>query len=224
MRIKDLPKQSRPREKALLNGINCLSNEELLAIIIGSGIHGNSALDIANNLLSRYDSVSSLSREEVDKLTNVDGLSSASALKLCASFMLAQRIIMEDALLINKINSTDDLYHRFAYYFKDKTQEMFILVWLNNINVIVHQKTLYIGTNNEVHVSSDEIIFELLKTNAHKFVIIHNHPNGIISPSDKDMLFSALLKNKSRKKGFVLVDHLIIANNNYFSFRDNKLL
>lgn len=224
MRIKDMALSLRPREKALLNGINSLSNEELLAILIGSGIKNHSAVEIAQNLMANYDSVSTLSRENFENILRIKGINKITALRLSASFMLAQRIIMEDALLINKINNTDDLFRRFSCLFMKKKQETFLLVWLNNMNIVIHQKILYIGTKDEIHLSSDEVIYELIKTNAYKFVIIHNHPSGNINPSEKDILFSAILKTKSKKKGFRFVDHLIISDHKYFSFRDNKLL
>ena len=221
MRIKDLPKISRPRERAFTYGIEALSDEELLAIIIGSGVKNKSALEIASSLLKTYMNLSLLSKAKLMSLKEEFGLSKISALKLEATFEFHRRLISSKYQEFTSMKHIENVYQRYQYL-EDHEQELFIILMLDNKYQILKEKILYQGTQNSVELSIKEIVVELLQTNTKKFILIHNHPNGEIYPSKEDIASTALIAEKCDMLNIKLLDHLIIYKGGYYSFKENN--
>lgn len=223
MKIKDLPKETRPREKALQFGIETLSDSELLALLIGSGVKDLSAIEIANELLRTYHSMYSLANANFLSLKTQKGLNKIKTLNLLAVFEFHNRLNSPLYKKQEAIKNTEELYMRYTYI-EDFTNEVMILVMLNSKKNIIKEKFLYRGTEDSVNVSVKEILSEVLIANAKGFYIIHNHPGGDPTPSEQDVNTTNVLKDASIDMEIHFIDHLIIAKNGYYSFFEDDLV
>ena len=221
MKIKELPRELRPREKAWHYGIESLTDEELLALLIGSGVKGCSAIEIARNLLSSYLTLSTLARASICSLEEQTGLSKTSALKLFATFEFHNRLISPFYQHQYEINDSEDAYFRYRYL-ENYEQEVLAILMLSKTNKIIKEKVLYKGTEEHIVVEPKEICNELLLSRCKKYILIHNHPNGESYPSDEDKYSTLLIKNESEKIGIKMFDHIIIYHGGYYSFKGSK--
>lgn len=223
MRIKDLPREVRPREKARQFGIESLSDIELLALLIGSGVKQHSAIEIASELLKTYQSISTLSKADMMSLNSQKGLSVISSLKLLGVFEIHKRLNNPINRKSEIIKSSLKIYERYAYL-GDYDQEVFVLVMLNEKCEILREKMLYVGTSESMPFNLKEIITQLLLAKTRKFYMIHNHPDGSNFPSKEDKISTSYLQSSAEDLEIYLLDHLIITKDKYFSFKENKLL
>ncbi len=223
MKISDLEKQSRPREKALRYGIDTVTNQELLAIIIGSGIKNKSALEIANSLLENYRNLTSLSKASLPSLKQEKGINYISGLKLLATFAFASRVLKEKRNLIQYVKSSDDLYYLYSDL-EEECDEYFIIVTLNKSGKILREKRISINNDSYVELNLKNVFVEIFQNDASKFALIHNHPEGTPYPSEEDIDSTLKIKLYAQQLGLILFDHIIIFDGNYYSFRKNKLI
>ena len=221
MKIAEIPKDIRPREKALRYGIETVSDDELLAIIIGSGIRGCSAIDIARNLLSSHASLSMLAKCDFSSLEEQNGLSSALALKLLATFELHKRLVSPLYQCQDFIVDSRSIYERYKHL-ENYTQETVILLMLNKKRKIIKEKMMYQGTNESVLVNPKEIISEIIKSNCSDFAIVHNHPDGNCNPSDDDIYVTLAVEEACASFQIKMFDHIIISSTGYYSHKEKK--
>ena len=217
-KIKELPTLDRPREKALRYGINKLSTEELLALLIGSGGKDNSALDIAKNLLDSSKGLYYLAIKTVEELKEYKGISNAKALNLCAIFELVKRYQEKELELNEEEIDNAFLYAKYAPRLIESNQEILVLVVLDKRKLITHEITLYKGGNNKLSLSYREIFKQIIIHNGYYFYVIHNHPNSDLTPSKSDIIFTSELTRRCDKLDIVLMDHLIFTEKGYYSF------
>ena len=217
MKISDIPVNLRPREKALHFGIEELSDQELLALIIGSGGKGNSAIDIAGELLKTHaNSMESLSNTNYQSLLGYLGLKKSIALRLLATFEFHKRLSSHKYQSISKIESVNDVYLRYKYL-ENFEQEVLVIIMLDLKKRIIKEKVLYKGTSDGLSIDVREIIQELILAKAKFFYLVHNHPDEEPSPSDDDILATKVIKKTSSNLGIKLLDHLIVFKNNFSS-------
>ena len=217
MKISDIPKEFRPREKALHFGIEELSDQELLALIIGSGGKGNSAIDIASELLKTHaNSMESLSNTNYQSLLGYLGLKKSIALRLLATFEFHKRLSSHKYQNISKIESVNDVYFRYKYL-ENFEQEVLVIIMLDLKKRIIKEKVLYKGTSDGLSIDVREIIQELILAKAKFFYLVHNHPDEEPNPSDDDILATKVIKKTSSNLGIKLLDHLIVFKNNFSS-------
>lgn len=221
MKIKDLPISLRPREKALHYGIEQLSDEELLAIIIGSGVHGYSALDIAHDLIKTNLGLNRLVASTYSSLEEQFGLSTNMVLRLLAVFELHNRLNSPMYNHEYKIENSEDIYKRYRYL-ENYPQEVLGIVMLNKKNVIIKEKILYKGTSEHININPNEIYSELLQSKCKKYVLIHNHPDGNVKPSEEDLLATEVIEKTCHKLLMIMIDHIIIYPGGYYSYRENN--
>lgn len=221
MKIADLPKEAKPREKAFCYGIEALNDDEVLAIIIGSGVKGHSAIEIAKSLLKSFINLPELSQASLNALQNTRGLSKITALKLVACFELHKRLISPKYSELISIKSPIQVYSRFRYL-EDLDQEVFVLLMLNRNKEIIRELTKYRGTSQTLSFDFKEIISDLLESKCKHFVLIHNHPDGANKPSENDVVSTFIIKEKSEEFGMHLFDHVIIFKSGYYSFMENN--
>lgn len=221
MKIKELPPELRPREKALHHGIENLTDEELLTLIIGSGVKGCSALDISRNLLGTYLSLSSLANTNFSSLEEHFGLSKNTALRLLATFEFHNRLNSPFYQHHYSINSAEDIYMRYRYL-ENYSQEVLAIVMFNRKRVIIKEKILYKGTNENVNISVKEIYTELIMSRCSSYALIHNHPDGTSEPSEDDVFFTNLIEETCNNLNIKLYDHIIIYPGGYYSFAQNS--
>ncbi len=222
MKIKDIPLNERPREKALKFGFESLSDNELLAILIGSGVKNKSALEIANSLLISYKSLTGLVGSNVVLLQNEFGLSQISAIKLTASFELHRRLLTCKYNSSNVIKTSENLYQIYKYL-ENENQEIFIVLMLDKKGRILKEKVLYKSLNSSVHIDIKDVFYELVQIRAKYFALIHNHPSEISMPSEDDIKTTALIIKKAKILGIKLFDHIIIYKDGYYSFMNSLI-
>lgn len=224
MRIKDLPESERPREKAMRHGLETLSNIEVMAIIIGSGVKDYSALDISTRLITMTNGLRVLENATFNKIQEVAGINQISALRLGAVFELCRRIEKARYEAVSGPLDAKGIYNRYRHDFVGDAQENLILVLLNKQGAILKEKRMYRGTGEYFPISISEIIAELLSNKCFTFFIVHNHPSGQAQPSDDDLIATKVLYDEATRLKITLKDHVIIAREGYYSFMENNLI
>lgn len=221
-RIKDLPKIERPREKLILKGSQNLKDEELLAILLGTGIEKKNVLEVAKQILRKY-SKKRLLKLSYNDLSKIKGIGPAKACIILASIELVKRALEkgEEALLI--IRTTKDVVAQ-AIYMRDKTREHLMTIYLNARNEMIFKKPMFIGTLNANLIHPREIFQEALKQNAASVILVHNHPSGDAEPSEDDLEITKRLIEAGKIMGIDILDHIIITKNKVFSFKDKNLI
>ena len=217
MKIKELANNQKPRERLLNNGPAHLSDGELLAILINTGRKGVSSLDIANELLKSVESLKQLKALSINDLNKVKGIGLYKALILKAAFELGER--MHSGSLDEKIQITSpqDVANFMMGKMEHLTQEKFIVLFLNSKNVVIKQKTIFIGTLNSSIVHPREIFSEAIKCASNAIVVLHNHPSGDTTPSKEDIRTTDRLRECGEILGIDLLDHIIIGDHTYMS-------
>ena len=222
--IKSLPVLERPREKALRYGLESLSDVELLTLLISSGYKDVSALEIAATLLVENNGLLSLSKVPLSELKKNKGIKNAKALNLAAIFELHYRLSKKEEESDESEVNADYLYSKYKDKLLSNNQENLVLVMLNSRMKIIHEKTMYVGTESKIIFSYKDIWRELLNQNARYFYLIHNHPTGIKEPSKNDIFFTSELFRESKRLNIPMVDHIIIGKDGYHSFTQVKKL
>lgn len=222
MKITDIPLNLRPREKALTYGIEELSDQELLALIIGSGGANNSALEIANDLLSSYfNSMYSLSNTNIASLMEHKGLKKGYALRLMATFEFHHRLNSPKYQKQEQIKSPEEVYMRYQYL-ENYDQEVLLLIMLDSKNRMKQEKLLYKGTFDSFSIDVRQIVQEIILAKAKSFILIHNHPDEESKPSNNDVIATKVIEKTAKELGINLVDHIIIYRGGFYSFKGEK--
>ena len=210
MKISDIPINLRPREKAKRYGIEELSDQELLALLIGSGGVDNSAMDIAASLLKTHgNSMEALAEENYASLTGYLGLKESKGMRLLATFEFHKRLNSHRYKNMTKIESNFDIYSRYKNM-ENLDHEELIVLMLNSSKKILKEITLYNGTFDSFEVDVRQLIQELILAKAKYFYLIHNHPDEESRASCDDILTTKIIKKATKNLGINLIDHLII--------------
>lgn len=223
MLIKDMLEEEKPREKACRFGIRTLSTAELLAILLRTGIKGQSVLDTSQALLRKAKNVSGLASMSLEEIMEIDGIGEAKGLVLLASFELARRMAFDD-VKGEQIKSPASLVNWLKSEIGTQLQEMFLVVYLNQQLRIITHRILFQGTINEAAVYPREIFKEALLLNSTSLMFAHNHPGGDITPSSADIALTAKLMKVADLMGVKVLDHIIVSGNDYFSFARQGIL
>jgi DNA repair protein RadC len=222
--IHDLPRAERPRERLKSVGADNLSSQELLAIIIGRGVSGMSAITIAQELLHRFGSVKKISAATIEELSTIKGLGPAKAAQLKASFVLGSRQEIDDDPSDLSIKDPESLVKVIRKGIQDKAKEHFKIVLLNTRNKITGIKTISIGTLNASLVHPREVFKEALAHSASSIILVHNHPSDDPEPSDDDLSMTRRLVDAGRLMGIEVLDHIIITKRSHTSFKQKGLM
>lgn len=218
--IKDLPKDLLPREKALKYGLSSLSDEELLAISLGSGTKGINVIGLSQKILNGK-SFKELKNISLEDLKKIKGIGTTKALQVLSIIEIAKR--MEDPEEKVKITSVSDAYSLLKYLSKE-SQEYMVGIYLNSSNELIAKEVIAKGSLNVVRVLPRDILYYGLKHNCNGIIIAHNHPNGSSKPSEEDINFTKKLSQLALEMGFELLDHIIVGKNDYFSFAEKGLI
>jgi len=224
--IKDLAKEDRPREKLVTRGMDSLSNIELLAILINTGTKGNSAIDIAKEILSKSgQNLLELSKLTLNDFLKIKGMGKKKAVTLLAALELGKRRQLSSALEKPQINSSRDSYNILVTYFLTKNAEEFYVIFLNTNNRVVSVQSVSNGGITSTVVDSRIIFKKALElSTVTQIIIAHNHPSGNCTPSEADKKLTQKIKEAGQFIDIKLLDHIIVGANQYFSFADEGLL
>jgi len=223
MKVKDILFSDRPRERLKENGASALSNAELLAIILQSGTRNTNVLDMSRNLLSKF-SLERLESYSLQELLQIKGIGIAKACQIKALFELGKRINTFSGSKKVKINHPKDVYSLFFPILRNEEQENVFLLSLDSTNGLISKTLVFKGTLNESLVHPREIFKEATRQSACSIILVHNHPSGDPTPSEEDKNITALIKDLSEMMNIKLVDHVVVAAQGFFSFKEKGLL
>lgn len=223
--IKYWSEDDRPREKLMNKGRQSLSNAELLGILIGSGLKGQSAVDVGKVLLQKVDNdLHKLSKLTIEEICEVKGLGPARAVTMIAALELGRRRKSQEVAMQPKINSSKLAYDYLSSVFMDLDHEEFWIVYLSNANRIIQKKRLSTGGLTGTVVDIRLLFNEALQKKAAAIIVAHNHPSGQKKPSDNDIVLTKRIKEAGELLNIRLVDHLIYVEGGYYSFADEGML
>lgn len=222
LKIKEIPQDERPRERLLCYGVEQLSNEELLAILLKTGTRDMSAKVLASYLLKEIGNISELQHTSYQVLAQMKGIGRAKACTILAAVELGKRVLQKKSILYQKFTDA----YQVASYYQDKIghfkQEYFICIYLDVSKKLIHEKVLFIGTLNRSLVHPREVFKEAYQVSASSIICIHNHPSGEVLPSKEDVLFTSQLVKVGKMLGIEVIDHIIIGEDKYYSFFENN--
>ena len=218
LRIKDLPLSTRPREKLHALGVANLSSDELVAILLGTGSRKYNALALSSKVLAQFN-FDKLATVTVAELMKVDGIGLSKATRIMAALELGNRVFGPSQLQKIIIRTTDDVLNQVREY-ATKKQEHIIALYLNSRHELLQKEVIGIGTLNSALIEAKEVLTPALLSPCSSFIVVHNHPSGNPTPSKDDIAFTLQLQKAAEILGVEMIDHLIIAQSGYFSFRD----
>ena len=209
-----------PRERLAKEGVEALSNQELLAILLRTGTRQASVFEIAQKVLSNLSSLTDLKKMTLQELQSLSGIGRVKAIELQAMIELGHRIHKHETLEMESILSSQKLAKKMQQELGHKKQEHLVALYLNTRNQIIHQQTIFIGSATRSIAEPREILHYAIKHMAISLILVHNHPSGAVSPSRNDDHVTKLVKEACDLMGIVLLDHLIVSHSSYFSYRE----
>ena len=222
MKIKDIPKDGRPRERFLKYGPETLSNAELFAIFLRTGTVGENVTDMSNRLIAEY-GLDKLFECSLKELQKIKGIGPSKAMQILAMSELGKRfnqIKQSNNKNQKKISCAEDVFNYFHERLKDKKEEHFYILMLNTQNYIIGEQLISKGILDASIVHPREIFKPAIKNSASKIILVHNHPSGDPSPSgEDDEIINKLMKN-GEELGIKVVDSVIVGRSNYCSWKD----
>jgi DNA repair protein RadC len=223
--IKEWNEDERPREKLKSKGAQALSNAELLAIILGSGTRDFSAVDVARELIAtNNNSLRELARQPFSKLMGQKGIGPSKAVSMAAVFEISKRFFAPEVTSLEQIRSSSSAASIFTPILRDLGYEECWVMYLNRANRLIAKERLSMGGVSATVVDVKIIVKNALEKLASSLILVHNHPSGNPVPGENDKIQTKLLKDAAALFDISLLDHLIIAGDNYFSFADDGMI
>ncbi len=221
--IHDLPKEERPRERLVKFGEQSLSAQELLQIILGRGIAGESVVVTAQKLLSQFGSFQKLAGASIEEMSLIKGIGLAKATQIKAVFEIGRRLSTQTEPYKSKeLTDPKKVYQLIKSKLKDYHKEHFYIIVLNSRNWSVAEVS--VGSLNASIVHPREVFAEAIKNKAASVIFVHNHPSGNPEPSEGDLIVTKRLVDAGKILEIEVVDHIIITKNSFLSFKEHKLL
>jgi DNA repair protein RadC len=215
--MKDVAPHDRPREKLQRLGVAALGDNELVAIVLGSGSRGCGALELANRLLERAGGLHGLTRAAVGELHRVPGVGDARAAQILAAVELGRRTLIRAAAERPRLNTPRQLASYLLPQYGASAVEQFGIVMLDTKHRVIRVKILSVGSLDTTVVHPREVFREATSGSAAAIVLFHNHPSGDPTPSADDLVLTTRMVNAGDIMGIDVVDHLILADQRYFS-------
>ena len=222
MRITDWPVSDRPRERLLEKGADTLSDAELIAVLLRSGVRGKSAVDLALELLARYEGITGLL--EAPDLESFKGLGPAKRAQFAAAIELARRSLQEKMKTNAALNSPQAVRDYLRLKLAARKEEAFLCIWLDAQHHTIGIQEAFTGTLTQTSVYPREIVKAALRMNAAAVIFAHNHPSGVAQPSRSDEFLTRNLKDALELIEVKVLDHFIVAGNQAISFAERGLL
>ena len=224
MGIADWPQQERPRERLLAQGAGRLADAELVAVCLRSGIRGKSAVDLARELIARYQGLAGLLGAEVVDLRRVKGLGAAKAAQIAAVLELARRALREELRAGSALTTPGAVRDYLRLALGGRAHEVFVCVHLDAQHRVIGAEELFRGTLTQTSVYPREVVKAALAANAAAVIFAHNHPSGVAQPSRADELLTRQLREALALVDVKVLDHFVIAGDQALSFAERGLL
>lgn len=223
--ITEWAESDRPREKMLIKGKDALSDAELIAILIRAGTKKESAVDISKKILRAVnDNLIDLSKLNVKDFQKFKGIGEAKALSIIAALELGKRRREADVMEKKKITCSRDVFEIFQSSLADKQYEEFWILLLNRANKIINKFAISEGGISGTVVDPKKVFNKAIEHNASSIILCHNHPSGSIEPSEADIKLTRKLKEGGEFLDLPVLDHIIIGDEKYYSFKDEGKL
>lgn len=222
--IREWREDERPRERLIKHGASSLSDTELLAIIIRSGTKGNSAIDIAREMINSYSNLTGLVSCDFSEFKNFKGLGPTKAVTLAAAFEIGRRFLSEPYETKKRISQPEDVAYYYIPRFRGENTEIFRVLLLNSSNHIFREIVVSRGSLNASIVHPREVFKTAITESAASIILLHNHPSGNPEPSKEDIQVTRDLVQAGEIIGIKVYDHIIIAGDKYRSFLQMGLL
>lgn len=216
--IKEIPDFDRPRERLASKGPEALSDTELLAVLLGSGVKGKDVFQVAHAILQKLDRDGE--KINVKALVSIEGVGFARACQIVASFELARRRLFKKSFVIQ--NAEDAL--PLISYIAGKKQEYFLCISLNGANEVIRNRVVTVGLLNTNQVHPREVFADAISDRAASIILAHNHPSGVLKPSPNDLAATKQLVDAGKILGIPVLDHLIITKKGFLSFKEMGLI
>jgi len=216
------PVEERPREKAIYYGIETLSNQELVAVILRTGNKEMSVLNLAQFLLDEIGGFQELKDIDYQRLIQIKGIKQAKAIELMACIELAKRMQSKQSIK-NRIRQPKDAYAYIKNKLMFEKQEKVVLLCLNNHLEIVQDKLLFIGSGDVSLLETKEVFQYTLRSGCNRIILIHNHPSGNPKPSHEDQEVTRKIEMMAKHLDIEFIDHIIIGDHCYYSFKSNQI-
>ncbi len=223
--ITEWAESDRPREKLLEKGRGVLSDAELIGILIGSGSKNETAVELARRILSSVgNDLNALGKLNVAELCKFNGIGEAKAISIIAALELGRRRKIVEAPQRIKINNSKSVFDAVGPQISDLSHEEFWVLYLDRSNHIIRKSNISKGGVSGTVVDARIIFKQAIENLASAIVLCHNHPSGNLKPSEEDIRITKKLKEAGKLVDIAIIDHIIIAGNNFFSFADEGLL
>lgn len=223
--VKDLPDSEKPYEKCLRYGVEYLSDAELLAVIIRTGTAGKKSIDVAQEILScREKSILNLFQLSIRELTEIDGIGKVKAIQLKCLAEITRRMARATRHHEIALGSAASVAAYYMEELRHEDREKLLLCMFDAKCALIGDEIISVGTVNASLVSPREIFKQALRAQAVQIILLHNHPSGIPIPSMQDKLVTRRIQECGELLGIHLSDHIIIGDNQYFSFKEENLL
>ena len=216
------PVEERPREKAIYYGIETLSNQELVAVILRTGNKEMSVLNLAQFLLDEIGGFQELKDIDYQRLIQIKGIKQAKAIELMACIELAKRMQSKQSIK-NRIRQPKDAYAYIKNKLMFEKQEKVILLCLNSRLEIIQDKLLFIGSGDVSLLETKEVFQYTLRSGCNRIILIHNHPSGNPKPSHEDQEITRKIEMMAKHLDIEFIDHIIIGDHCYYSFKSNQI-
>jgi len=226
LKIKDWPASDRPREKFYEKGSYGLTDTELLAIIIGKGVRNKTALDIAKEVVNQVGSLKKLSQKSVGEIVQlkIPGLGRAKIIAVLAALEAGRRSLSNKAEKKNRFQNPEDIYEYYYPLIGGLKYEVFKVLAVDGRNMLINDQTISKGILDASLVHPREVFQFALNESASALFLIHNHPSGILRPSEDDLKITERICRAGEIMGINILDHVIIAEAGYYSFSQHHLL
>lgn len=224
MLIKDLPENCKPREKALMKGVENLGDDELLAIILRTGYKNTSAKDLAINILLELDNLKNIKDITINKIAQIKGVGKTKAITILAALEIGKRYKERQYDCSLTLSNTEKVYFYLKNKFTESKQEEFIVILLDNKKRLIDSKIIFKGDLNSVNVHPREIFKYAIINSASAIIISHNHPSGDVFPSKQDIKITKELIEVGKLIQIPVIDHMIIGKDKYYSFFESEII
>jgi DNA repair protein RadC len=224
MHVNEWPAQDQPKQKLIQHGPEQLTESELLSILLKTGNKTYTLVDLAKRILKQHSHLQELAQKSFQELLNIPGITKSKAVTLLANFELARRILSVPMEQKMKITDPEVVFQRYGPMLSYLKKEIFKILILNSANLLVRDVTVSEGILNSSLVHPREVFHQAILNAAASIILLHNHPSGETEPSQEDKNITSRLVQSGKIMDIPVLDHIIIGDGKYFSFREGGLI